>query len=105
MEERLKKFPEIITEFISPTEPALYAFDNINFFKGYVTHSRLLDKKSDKMWNFTVRSVIKPNINGIENLFLCKETAEQPQMCSENLTVEHILLSSEFNEEYRKLWE
>ena len=26
-------------------------------------------------------------------------------MCSENLTVEHILLSSEFNEEYRKLWE
>lgn len=54
--------------------------DNINLYRGRKRHLRLMKDVGPKMWNFTGRAVIIPDIKDIENnLMSCRETAMMPQ--------------------------
>lgn len=46
------------------------------------------------MWNLTVRMAQKRNIDGIEHLWVCPDTACKPQKDIMALTVEDIFLGS-----------
>ena len=44
------------------------------------------------MWNFTVRGLVIPNVDGIEDLFNSKETAEEPQRSLKEVKAQDTLI-------------
>ncbi|CAB4034918.1 ankyrin repeat domain-containing 62 [Paramuricea clavata] len=47
------------------------------------------------MWNFTVRGLVVPNVDGIEDLFESKETAEEPQHSLKDVKVQDTFIDSD----------
>jgi hypothetical protein len=66
--------------------------DNINMYRGRKRHDRLFTEVGPKMWNFTGRAAIIPNLAEVKHLLECKETTTYPQIDISSLKVEHILL-------------
>ena len=104
LEKRLKNYQTVIDAFPQKHAPLILAFDNINFYRGFVTHHRVFHKKAPNMWNFTVRCVIKPNLCEIKQLFETKETAYYPQKPLDEVVVDDILLDSKSNEPLKHMW-
>ncbi|XP_066263266.1 uncharacterized protein [Branchiostoma lanceolatum] len=101
MEERLKNFQGIIDRKFGDKEPVIFAYDNINIFRA-VRHMRVL-KGKPRMWNFTVRMAVKPDLEGIKELFETKDTAEIPQKPVEDVIVDDVFIDT--HPELAQIWE
>ena len=66
--------------------------DNINIYRCRKRHPRLFYRVGPKMWNLTGRAAIIPNIEGIEDLISCKETATMSQTDISSIKVEDLFL-------------
>lgn len=66
--------------------------DNINLYRGRKRHDRLFTDLGPKMWNFTGRAAIVPDLSEIDDLFSCKETTSQSQIEIASLTADDLLL-------------
>ncbi|KAI8487323.1 hypothetical protein Bbelb_351210 [Branchiostoma belcheri] len=87
MGKRLENFQTTIDNKFADNGPVMFAYDNINILRAVL-------KGKTQIWNFTVRMAIKPNLEGIEELFASKETEEMPQKPVEDLTADDIFLQS-----------
>ncbi|KAI8490282.1 hypothetical protein Bbelb_320200 [Branchiostoma belcheri] len=101
MEGRLNSFQSVIEREFGDNGPVIFAYDNINIFRA-VRHMRVM-KGKPQMWNFTVRMAIKPNLEGIKELFETKDTAEIPQKPVEDVTVDDVFIDA--HPELAKIWE
>ena len=79
LDNRLNDFQTLIDDRTPASKPVMLLLDNINLYHGNRMHHRLFDPLGPKMWNFTVRGFVIPNVNGIEDLFNSNETVEEPQ--------------------------
>ncbi|KAK3727617.1 hypothetical protein QZH41_006001 [Actinostola sp. cb2023] len=102
LDERLDKFQNIINKECPRSSPVILLMDNINMYKGNKRHYRLFKKLSPKMWNFTGRGAIVPNLDGIEHLLQCESTAVHSQIDFSELTVDDISLDS--MADHNQLW-
>ena len=66
--------------------------DNINMYRGKRRHDRLYKSLGPKMWNFTGRGALLPNLVGIEDLFRAEETCTQPQRPVQELVAKDVLI-------------
>ncbi|KAK3696834.1 hypothetical protein QZH41_011722 [Actinostola sp. cb2023] len=101
LDERLDNFQNIINKECPRSSPVILLMDNINMYKGNKRHYRLFKKLSPKMWNFTGRGAIVPNLDGIE-LLQCESTAVHSQIDFSELTVDDISLDS--MADHNQLW-
>ena len=74
-------------------KPVIVLLDNVNIYRGHQRHHRLFKGPTMKMWNFTVRGLLNPNTEGIEELFKDTRTSLESQdsvidWTSENLKLE-----------------
>ena len=92
LNERLTNFSEIIDNKFPVEKPVILLMDNINMYRGRHRHDRLVKSLGPKMWNFTGRGALVPNLEGIEDLFQTEETCSQPQRPVKELVVEDVLL-------------
>ncbi|KAK3745448.1 hypothetical protein QZH41_016246 [Actinostola sp. cb2023] len=92
LDERLDNFQGIINTKFPKSSPVIILMDNINMYKGRKRHYRLFKTLSPKMWNFTGRGAIVPNLEGIEHLLQCSSTAVNSQIDFEDLVADNILL-------------
>ena len=74
--------------------PLLFLMDNINIYRGNQHHHRLFKAYQENMWNFTGQGILIPNIDGIEDLFLCEDTSLESQhdvikFTSDDITLQH----------------
>ena len=82
--------------------PLLLLMDNVNMYRGNKRHHRLFKAYGSNMWNFTVRGLLIPNLEGIEEFLMSKETA-----CASQHDVTDFKLwdiSLERNKEHNELW-
>ena len=68
--------------------------DNVNLYRGRRRHLRLYKTLGPKMWNFTVRGAIIPDISEMEDLMTCKETATMSQTDLSQIQAEDIFLGN-----------
>lgn len=61
-------------------------------YRGRKRHDRLFQDVGPKMWNFTGRAVIIPDLADIIELLSCKETVTEPQIDIESLKSEDVFL-------------
>ncbi|XP_078621279.1 uncharacterized protein LOC144887753 [Branchiostoma floridae x Branchiostoma japonicum] len=101
MGERLKNFQPVIDCKFGDNGPVIFAYDNINIFRA-VRHMRVL-KGKPRMWNFTVRMALKPDLEGIKELFEAKDTAEMPQKPVEDVIVDDVFIDT--HPELAQIWE
>ena len=92
LNERLTNFSEIIDNKFPVEKPVILLMDNINMYRGRHRHDRLVKSLGPKMWNFTGRGALVPNLEGIEDLFQTEETCSQPQRPVKELIAEDVLL-------------
>ena len=60
-------FHKLFQNFCSEEEPLIYLLDNVNLYKGLPVHRRIFNRaRTSTILNFTVKAVMKPNLNGIE---------------------------------------
>ena len=71
--------------------------DNINLYRGRKRHFRLAKSQGPKMWNFTVRGAIIPDISGITDLMNVKETATMPQSDMSSIKAEDLFLGTVYD--------
>jgi hypothetical protein len=88
LDKRLDRFQDLIDECAPISKPVILLLDNINLYHGNRRHHRLFKTLGPKMWNFTVRGLLVPDLSEIENLFSSKETAEEQQRPGHGLTAE-----------------
>jgi hypothetical protein len=74
--------------------PLLLPMDNVNIYRGKQHHHRLFKAYQENMWNFTGQGILIPNIDGIEDLFLCEDTSLESQhdvikFTSDDITLQH----------------
>ncbi|XP_066290643.1 uncharacterized protein [Branchiostoma lanceolatum] len=101
MGKRLDNFQTTIDDKFGDSGPVMFAYDNINILRA-VRHMRVMKGKAH-MWNFTVRMAIKPNLEGIKELFTANETSEMPQKPVEDLTADDVFLHS--HPDLAQVWE
>ncbi|CAH1248585.1 Hypp8272 [Branchiostoma lanceolatum] len=101
MGKRLDNFQSEVNSKFGDNGPVMFGYDNINIFRA-VRHLRVM-KGKPRMWNFTVRMALKPNLEGIQELFCAKETAEMPQKPVEDLTADDVFLGA--HPELATIWE
>ena len=80
LDERMKLLSKAVQEITPKDIPVMLLIDNINIYKGKKRHLRLFKKVGPTMWNFTGQALIVPNIKGIEEYFINKETSLESQM-------------------------
>ena len=68
LDERLKQFPETLSEKCSTTSPVILLMDNINLYRGTRRHLRLFKSLGPKMRNFTGRPAVIPNLENLSDL-------------------------------------
>ena len=90
------------TDSFSPKIPLFFLIDNVNIYQGNKRHHRLFKLYGNNMWNFTARGLLIPNVNDIEELFTCEETATQAQRDTLDIKAEDITLES--NQSHLKIW-
>jgi hypothetical protein len=71
--------------------------DNINMYRGRKRHDRLFQELGPKMWNFTGRAAVIPDLSDIADLISCEETATQPQIDITSLKADDIFLGKKTN--------
>lgn len=96
LDERLNNFSEIIDNTFPVQQPVILLMDNINMYRGKHRHDRLYKSLGPKMWNFTGRGALVPNLVGIEDLFITKETCIQPQRPVQELLAKDVLIGEMF---------
>ena len=57
-------------------------------YRSIKRHDRLFTEVGQKMWNFTGRAVITPDLSAVQDLMTCPETATQQQIDVTSLTPE-----------------
>ena len=92
MDSRLNDFQTLIDDRAPASKPVMLLLDNINLYHGNRRHHRLFNLLGPKMWNFTVRGLVIPNVDGIEDLFNSKETAEEPQRSLKEVKAQDTLI-------------
>ena len=93
MERRLEKFGDVVEKFLQESDLAFATIDNINIYRGIVTHARLFKRLWPKMWNFTGRYLLRPKLSAISRDFLTKkEICKDPQKPIENVAVEDVII-------------
>ena len=80
LDERMKLLSKAVQEITPKDIPVMLLIDNINIYKGKKRHLQFLKKIGPTMWNFTGQALIVPNIKGIEEYFINKETSLKSQM-------------------------
>ena len=68
--------------------------DNINMYRGRKRHHRLLKEVGPKMWNFTARAAVIPDLSDVTHLLSCKETTCEPQIDMTDLQPEDVFLGT-----------
>ena len=97
-----RKMTEI--KSLTPSEtPLIFLLDNINMYRGVKKYFRLFKVIGPKMWNFTGRGMMIPQVEGIKDLFLKPETSTKIQQDVFSLTCNEIFI--EGNKQHLKLWE
>ena len=92
-----------IVRLTNKTSPLIFLIDNINMYRGSKKYLRLFKVFGPKMWNFTARGLLIPNLSGIESLFLNEETAKESQQDINSISAEDILISG--NPDHSNVWE
>ena len=64
-------------------------------YRGRKRHDRLFQELGPKMWNFTGRAAIIPNLSDIADLISCKVTMTQPQIDITSLKADDIFLGED----------
>ena len=83
LDKRLNEYQDFVNNVAPPSVPVMLLLDNINLYHGNRQHLCLFKVLGPKMWNFTVRSLLVPKIDGMEHLFERKETTEESQHLEE----------------------
>ena len=91
LDQQVNEFPSAIGNKCAVTTPVIFLMD-INICRGRRRHLRLFNQVGPKMWNLTGRAAMIPNIQGIENLMSCKETATMSQTDTGSIKVEDLFL-------------
>ena len=73
MEKRLDQFDKIVSDFIGDSGMAFSVIDNINIYRGTVTHFRIFKKLGPKMWNFTGDTCLSPILTTLTQHYLQTE--------------------------------
>ncbi|CAB4020812.1 BRCA1-associated RING domain 1 [Paramuricea clavata] len=102
LDKQLDKKTAHITSLTPKELPLLLLMDNINIYRGNKQHHRLFKAYGENMWNFTIRGLLIPRLDNLEDLFACKETATQSQCDVTEFTFKDI--SIENNGEHFELW-
>jgi hypothetical protein len=97
--ERKKKY---VTSLTPQEIPLLLLIDNVNIYRGNKRHHRLYKAYGDNMWNFTVRGLLVPHLEGIQDLLSSRETAAESQHDVKDFNFEDIALDS--NVEHCAIW-
>ena len=95
LDEKLKAFPQTLSEKCPITTPVILLMDNINLYRGRRRHLRLAKPYGPNMWNFTGRAAIIPDLTGIEDLLLFRETATMPQRDIASIKADDLFLGEE----------
>ena len=74
--------------------PVILLMDNVNIYRGRKRRTRLSKSMGPKMWNFTVRGAIVPDITDIERLMGEVETATMSQIDISVLKAKDLLLGN-----------
>ena len=90
----MEKLEKSISQRCDDSLPVILLMDNINMYRGKKRHDRLFKEVSPKMWNFTGRAAIIPDLTEVKHLFECEETTTNPQIDISSLKVEDILLGN-----------
>ena len=96
LDKRLDNFQEIIDQKFPPKTPVILLMDNIDLYRGRHRHDRLLRRFGPKMWNFTVRAALVPNLDGMEDLLGNSDNYLKPQGELRKLEAKDILLGKLF---------
>ena len=105
LDHHIERKMQIIAKETSAIAPVIFLLDNINVYRGQKKYHRLFKTFGPKMWNFTGRGILIPNIDSLEHLFQEKDTAMLPQ---ENLLSEAVMAESIFienNKEHKQIWD
>ena len=74
-----------LSEKCIDSTPVILLMDNINMYRGKKRHDRLLKDIGPKMWNFTGRAAVIPDLSDIKDTLACKENMTEPQIDMTNL--------------------
>ena len=75
---QVKKSEELKAKLVSE-KPLIVLLDNINIYREHQRHHRLFKGPTMNMWNFSVRGLLNPIIDGNEELFKDESTSLQSQ--------------------------
>ena len=99
---QVKKSAELQAKLTSE-KPLIVLLDDVNIYRGHQRHHRLFKGPIMNMWNFTVRGLLKPIIDGDEELFKDESTSIQSQDSVTDWTSDNIKLESD--NELNLLWD
>ena len=94
LDRKLQQFPSIIKEHFPDSTPVLLLMDNINVYRGNKRHHRLFKSLGPKMWNFTGRGAIVPDMIGLDDLMGTEDTATKPQKDIAEVKADDVLVGN-----------
>ena len=103
LDDQLEKKRKYVATLTPQETPLLLLIDNINIYCGNKRHHRLFQAYGNNMWNFTVRGLLVPHLEGIHHLLSSKKTATESQHdVLKEFSPRNILM--EGNSEHCALW-
>ena len=75
----MKKKEKHVKDLADLDIPLVFLIDNINIYRGNKKYHRLFKLFGPKMWNFTGRGLLIPDISEIKFLFENRETSIESQ--------------------------
>jgi hypothetical protein len=98
-----------IDNFVQKQMPVIVALDNINISKPQRSHDRAFRDSTSTVrpdYNLTGKCMIRPNLNGIEDLFHDKDTAEESQRQVKTMEASYYLIgTASFNQFRNHVWD
>ena len=92
LDKRLEMSEQMINEKFPTATPVIMLIDNINMYRGRRRHERLVRMLGPKMWNFTVRAALVPNLHSLEEHFKDPLKYTKPQMAITDIKPHDVLL-------------
>ena len=92
LDRRAEILKNSLQEHCNDFSPVILLMYNINMYRGKKQHDRLFKELGPKMWNFTGRAEILPDLFHVKELLSCEENTCRSQINITSLSVEHILL-------------
>ncbi len=92
LEKRCQHLPEVIETRFPQDRPVILLLDNINLYRGNKRHHRLFKVLGPKMWNFTGRAALLPNLTGMEDMLRDDKECLEPQGSIKELKAEQVFL-------------